>query len=32
MPDTRFSYASSDGLEIIAYRWDPVGAPIGGGS
>ena len=30
MPDTRFSYASSDGLEIIAYRWEPVGAPIGG--
>jgi alpha-beta hydrolase superfamily lysophospholipase len=29
MPDTRFSYTSSDGLEIVAYRWDPVGAPIG---
>jgi alpha-beta hydrolase superfamily lysophospholipase len=29
MPDTRCSYASSDGLEIIAYRWDSVGAPIG---
>lgn len=29
MPSSRFSYTSSDGLEIAAYRWDPAGTPVG---
>ncbi len=27
MVPSRFSYASSDGTEIAAYRWDPAGSP-----
>jgi len=29
MPSSRFSYQSGDGLQIVAYRWEPVGAPVG---
>ena len=27
MPSSTFSYPSSDGTQITAYRWDPAGAP-----
>jgi alpha-beta hydrolase superfamily lysophospholipase len=27
MAPSRFSYASSDGTQIAAYRWDPAGQP-----
>ena len=27
MPSSRFSYPSSDGTQITAYRWDPAGEP-----
>ena len=27
MPSSTFSYASSDGAQITAYRWDPAGEP-----
>ncbi len=27
MPSSTFSYASSDGTQITAYRWDPAGEP-----
>jgi alpha-beta hydrolase superfamily lysophospholipase len=29
MPTTRFTYPAADGLEIVGYRWDPAGPPIG---
>ncbi len=28
MAPTRFSYVSSDGRQIVAYRWDPAGRPV----
>jgi alpha-beta hydrolase superfamily lysophospholipase len=28
VPSSRFSYPSSDGQQIAAYRWDPPGAPV----
>jgi alpha-beta hydrolase superfamily lysophospholipase len=27
MPSSTFSYTSADGTKIVAYRWDPAGAP-----
>jgi alpha-beta hydrolase superfamily lysophospholipase len=27
MPLSSFSYASADGVQIAAYRWDPAGEP-----
>jgi alpha-beta hydrolase superfamily lysophospholipase len=27
MPSSTFSFPSADGTQIVAYRWDPAGAP-----
>ena len=29
MPNEQFTFASRDGREIVAYRWDPAGEPVG---
>ena len=29
MPNAQFTFPSADGLDVVAYRWDPAGEPVG---